>query len=153
MKPSSPPEPLFIFNDPNLGYSIQIVPLAPADRAKIKRQARRAARVVTRLLPGGDHRLNGVGRVRMKRSLKLIALTAFVIGAVWFIYVGARRVQTSPSTANKNWTVGESLTNPAFALYMVKDCIQHSLRDPDSLVIESAGKFLYLKYEGKYWWV
>jgi hypothetical protein len=41
MKPSSPPEPLYTFRYPNLGYSIQIVPLTPADSAKIKRQARR----------------------------------------------------------------------------------------------------------------
>jgi hypothetical protein len=27
------------------------------------------------------------------------------------------------------------------------------LGDPDSLVIESAGKFIYLKYEGEFWWV
>jgi hypothetical protein len=40
MKPSSPPEPLYIFTYPNLGYSVQIVPHTRADRAKIKRQAR-----------------------------------------------------------------------------------------------------------------
>jgi hypothetical protein len=41
MKPNSPPEPLFTFSYPNLGYSIQIVPLTPADCAKIKARARR----------------------------------------------------------------------------------------------------------------
>jgi len=40
MKPSSPPEPLYTFTYPKLGYSIQIVPHAPADRAKIKRDAK-----------------------------------------------------------------------------------------------------------------
>jgi hypothetical protein len=40
MKASSPPEPLYTFTYPNLGYSIQIVPHTPADRAKIKRQAK-----------------------------------------------------------------------------------------------------------------
>jgi hypothetical protein len=39
MKPNSP-ESLFTIRYPNLGYSIQIVPLTPADRSKIKRQAR-----------------------------------------------------------------------------------------------------------------
>jgi hypothetical protein len=39
MKPKSP-ESLFTFRYPNLGYSIQIVPLTPTDRSKIKRQAR-----------------------------------------------------------------------------------------------------------------
>jgi len=40
MKPNSPPEPLYTFRYPNLGYSIQIIPHTPADRTKIKRQAR-----------------------------------------------------------------------------------------------------------------
>jgi hypothetical protein len=40
MKPNSPPEPLYTFRYPNLGYSIQIVPHTPADSAKIKREAR-----------------------------------------------------------------------------------------------------------------
>jgi hypothetical protein len=44
MKPNSPPEPLYTFTYPNLGYSIQIVPLTPADSAKIKRQAREQRR-------------------------------------------------------------------------------------------------------------
>jgi len=35
-----PLEPLYTFTYSNLGYSIQIVPLTPADSAKIKRQAR-----------------------------------------------------------------------------------------------------------------
>jgi hypothetical protein len=39
MKPNSPPEPLFTFNYPNLGYSIQIVPHSAADRIKLQRQA------------------------------------------------------------------------------------------------------------------
>src|SRR5258708_36881267 len=40
MKPSSPPEPLYTFTYPKLGYSIQIVPHTSADRAKIKRDAK-----------------------------------------------------------------------------------------------------------------
>lgn len=40
MKPNAPLEPLFTFQYPNLGYSIQIVPHTPADSAKIKRAAR-----------------------------------------------------------------------------------------------------------------
>jgi hypothetical protein len=40
MKPNSPPEPLFTFAYPELGYSIQVVPHTPADSARIKRQAR-----------------------------------------------------------------------------------------------------------------
>jgi hypothetical protein len=40
MKPNSPPEALYTFTYPNLGYSILIVPLTPADRTKIKRRAR-----------------------------------------------------------------------------------------------------------------
>ena len=39
MKPNSPPEPLFTFHYPNLGYSIAIIPFTPADSAKIKREA------------------------------------------------------------------------------------------------------------------
>ena len=39
MKPNSPPEPLYTFRYPNLGYSIAIIPHTTA--AKIKRQARR----------------------------------------------------------------------------------------------------------------
>jgi len=41
MNSNSPPEPLFTFHYPNLGYSIAIIPNAPADSAKIKRAARR----------------------------------------------------------------------------------------------------------------
>jgi len=40
IKPTSPPEPLFTFRYPELGYSIQIVPHTSADSAKIKRAAR-----------------------------------------------------------------------------------------------------------------
>jgi hypothetical protein len=40
MKPSSPPEPLYTFTYPNLGYSIDIIPHTPTDSAKIKRQAK-----------------------------------------------------------------------------------------------------------------
>ena len=40
MKPNSPPEPLYTFTYPKLGYSIQIVPHTSADRAKIKRDAK-----------------------------------------------------------------------------------------------------------------
>lgn len=40
MKRTSPPEPLYTFQYPNLGYSIQIVPHTAADSAKIKQQAK-----------------------------------------------------------------------------------------------------------------
>jgi hypothetical protein len=40
MNPNSPPEPLYTFTYPNLGYSIQIVPHTAADRIKIKREAK-----------------------------------------------------------------------------------------------------------------
>jgi hypothetical protein len=40
MNPSSPPEPLYTFRYPNLGYSILIVPHTSADSTKIKRQAK-----------------------------------------------------------------------------------------------------------------
>jgi hypothetical protein len=40
MKPDSHPEPLYTFQYPELGYSIQIVPHTPADSAKIKRGAK-----------------------------------------------------------------------------------------------------------------
>ena len=39
MKPNSPPEPLYTFRYPELGYSIVIIPHSAADRTKIKRQA------------------------------------------------------------------------------------------------------------------
>jgi hypothetical protein len=40
MKTNSAPEPLYTFQYPELGYSIQIVPHTSADRPKIKREAR-----------------------------------------------------------------------------------------------------------------
>jgi hypothetical protein len=40
MNPNSPPEPLYTFRYPNLGYSILIVPLTPADSARIMRRAK-----------------------------------------------------------------------------------------------------------------
>jgi hypothetical protein len=40
MKAGLRQEPLYTFTYPKLGYSIQIVPHTPADRTKIKREAR-----------------------------------------------------------------------------------------------------------------
>jgi hypothetical protein len=40
MKASSRPEPLYTFRYPNLGYAILLLPHTPADRTKIKREAR-----------------------------------------------------------------------------------------------------------------
>jgi hypothetical protein len=40
MKPHSPPEPLFTFRYPNLGYSIAIIPDTP-ESAKFKAKAKR----------------------------------------------------------------------------------------------------------------
>jgi hypothetical protein len=40
MKPTKPSEPLYTFQYPNLGYSIQIIPHTPADSAKITCQAK-----------------------------------------------------------------------------------------------------------------
>jgi len=39
MNPTSPPEPLFTFTYPNLGYSIVIIPHSAADRTKLQRQS------------------------------------------------------------------------------------------------------------------
>ena len=40
MKPNSPPEPLYTFQYPQLGYSILLVPHTLTDRTKIKREAK-----------------------------------------------------------------------------------------------------------------
>jgi hypothetical protein len=65
MKTNSAPEPLYTFQYPELGYSIQIVPHVSRSTQDQTRSSG-ATPTVARLLPGRDPFLNGVGRVRVK---------------------------------------------------------------------------------------